>query len=147
MPAKQKSNLDEITPLLFSILRLIQSHLVHANKSNEEISSPVQWHTLHFIKDRKNPLMKDLADHLSITPPSATSLIDGLVESKMLKRDFDKHDRRAVRLVITAKGDKAIQKGFNHMSEQIKKIFACLDKKEQKQLISIYKKILNSLTK
>lgn len=90
--------------------------------------------------------MKEVADYLGITPPSATSLIDGLVESNLLKRNFDKNDRRVVRLTVTAHGKQTIKRGLNIMTSQMKKVLACLTEKEQKQLILIYKKVLTSLT-
>jgi DNA-binding MarR family transcriptional regulator len=146
MAVKQKSNLNELVPLLFTVIRLIQARLTHVAGSSDKISSPLQWHTLHFIEEKKTPLMKEVADYLSITPSSVTPLIDGLVESKMLKRNFDKDDRRTIRLAITVKGEKAMKKEFNRMLSQMKKVLACLNEKEQRQLILIYKKVLNSLT-
>ncbi len=89
--------------------------------------------------------MRDLADFLCVTPPSATSLIDSLVESKLLKRNFDNADRRTIRLTITALGEKAMKKEFKQIAHQMKKVLNCLEKNEQTQLISIYKKVLNSL--
>ena len=85
--------------------------------------------------------MKQVADFFFITPPSATSLIDSLVKSKMLKRLPDKNDRRVIHLILTPKGEKTLKKNFAQMTAQIKKVFTCLNEKERKQLISIYKKI------
>jgi len=146
IPTNSKDDLDELIPLLLGIARLIHSRLSHSEKHPEEIFSPVQWHVLYFIEEKGDPSMKDLAEYLSITPPSATSLIDGLTKLKMLKRNFDKDDRRVVKLAITNKGKSAIKKGFNRMSAQIKKVLTCLNKNEQKQLIFIYQKVLNSLS-
>ncbi len=146
MTVKQKIGANELIPLLIGIMRLINTRLSHPQKDAKEIFSPVQWHTLYFIKRKKNPLMKEVADFLGITPPSATSLIDGLVESNLLKRNFDKNDRRVVRLAVTTRGKQTLRQGLDTMTGQMKKILACLTQKEQKQLFFIYKKVLISLT-
>ncbi len=67
-------------------------------------STWLQIETMKFISDHDKPKMKDLADHLSITAPSATSLVNGLVKSGFVSCATDWRDRRTSRLVLTRKG-------------------------------------------
>jgi len=146
MTTSPKKDLDRLVLLILGVLRQIHTRLTRIeNPPSQELFSPVQWQALHFVKENKKASMRDLADYLCVTPPSATSLTAGLVNSKFLKRNFDKADRRTVRLTITAIGQKTMKKEFERISDQMKKVLLCLDQKEQKQLISIYKKVLNSL--
>src|SRR5688572_7625207 len=42
-----------------------------------------------------------LRDHLGITSPGVTALIDRLVERGIVRRDLDPHDRRVNRISVT----------------------------------------------
>ncbi len=145
--ASQKKDIDRLVLLIMSVIRQTHTRLTRTEKLTRAIFSPVQWHALHFVQENNNASMKDLADYLCVTPPSATSLIDSLVTSKLLKRNFDTTDRRAVRLTITKSGQITMKKEFRCITGQMKNVLICLEPNEQKQLISIYNKILNSLTK
>jgi len=59
----------------------------------------------------------------------------------MLKRCFDKNDRRAIRLSITPKGRKMLKKEIEKISVQMQKILARLNRKEQENLVEILQKI------
>jgi DNA-binding MarR family transcriptional regulator len=61
---------------------------------------------LHYIADRDNPSMKDIAGHLQITPPSVTSIVETMVEQGLVKRDVSAGDRRTVRVTLTPKATK-----------------------------------------
>ena len=49
-----------------------------------------------------------LADRLAVRKPTLTALADGLVAAGYLVRESDKADRRAVRLHLTATGERAL---------------------------------------
>ena len=49
-----------------------------------------------------------LADRLAVRKPTLTALADGLVAAGYLVREADKADRRAVRLHLTAAGERAL---------------------------------------
>lgn len=49
-----------------------------------------------------------LADRLAVRKPTLTALADGLVAAGYLVREADKSDRRAVRLHLTADGERAL---------------------------------------
>ena len=67
--------------------------------------SILQIEALWYVKEEKEVLMKDLASHLFIAPPSATSLADDLVKAKLVKRSEDKKDRRTTAISLTPKGE------------------------------------------
>jgi DNA-binding MarR family transcriptional regulator len=101
----------------------------------------LQFNTLRYIKERR-PLMKDLADYLMITPPSATSIIDTLAESGSVERMRDPEDRRIVRIVITKKGEEQLKKFTNKMVDRMRKNLKSLTKNEQQALADILSKII-----
>jgi DNA-binding MarR family transcriptional regulator len=85
--------------------------------------------------------MSDVANHLNITPPSATSLVNNLVKNTKLKRVSDASDRRIVRLQLTPSGLRALREGRAQLINRLKGVFEVLNQKEQKQMIAILQKI------
>jgi len=140
---KKGKNVEELIPLILGAVRALHSHLKKNHGLDFSRISPLKIQTLGFIKKQKNPLMKDVADFLAITPPSATSLIESLAKDKLIIRHFDHKDRRVVHLRITDKGSRILSKGFKEMICHMKEVFTCLTEKEKKQLIGIYRKIYN----
>jgi DNA-binding MarR family transcriptional regulator len=64
-----------------------------------------QIHALYFIQETKGALMREIAEHLSIRPPSATSLIADLERLGFVRRSQDPKDKRAFRITMTKKGE------------------------------------------
>lgn len=63
----------------------------------------------------KNREMKvsDISKHMHVTPPSVTQLLKGLEASGLVERHPDPVDRRAVGIVLTAKGEEVTQRAEN----------------------------------
>ena len=117
--------------------RLVRERL----KKKDENSGITYLQIMLFISENPKPLMKDVADFLGITPPSATVLIDNLVKKGQIKRISDRKDRRAVRLILTPKGEKILNEKFKKMTKRTKKILRKLTSEERKNLISILEKV------
>jgi DNA-binding MarR family transcriptional regulator len=133
---------NRILSLIFSAGRNFRQE----NNLKEKISvgehlSLIQVETLKFIGEQKNPLMKDVADYLFITPPTLTALIDGLEEKKLIKRGQSQNDRRATLMFLTGQGRKIMEKNIKHKMEKMRRIFGKLTKNEQKTLVGILEKI------
>jgi len=139
----QKEKADELVSLILGVIRSMHSRLNKQHQVDFSKISPLKVQVLGFIKKQKNPLMKDVADFLLITPPSATSLINSMVKEKLIIRRPDDTDRRIVHLRITLKGNKILCQGFKEITNHMKEVFACLTEKERKQLSNIYRKINN----
>ena len=103
--------------------------------------SIVQLETLKFIAQKKNVLMKDIANYLSIAPPSLTPLIDHLEERQLIKRTSSQNDRRAIFINLTSKGKEALKKIMKKKVAAMHYLFQKLSKDEQKTLIHILEKL------
>jgi DNA-binding MarR family transcriptional regulator len=138
-PATTTPAIQELISLMFTTGRLIRE------KSREtgtlDPISVLQLESLHFIGTHDRPTMKQVADHLSITPPSATSIIDALVKAKQIERAADTTDRRVVRLTLTTAGKKALEAGFKLQTKRVGEVLAKLDSEEQAHLVQILKKL------
>ncbi|MFA5871628.1 MAG: MarR family transcriptional regulator [Parcubacteria group bacterium] len=133
-----RNRINQIISLIFTMRQLVQEQTTP--KKGKGFSF-LQFNTLRYIKERR-PLMKDLADYLMITPPSATSIIDTLAESGSVERMRDPEDRRIVRIVITKKGEEQLKKFTNKMVDRMRKNLKSLTKNEQQALADILSKII-----
>jgi DNA-binding MarR family transcriptional regulator len=113
---------DEIMSLFFSGFRNLKKKL---NINNPLFHLPfAQMETLHFVAEKKLATMKEIADFLAITPPSATVLMNNLVKLGYIQRASDKHDRRTVHLSLTKTGAGFLQKGVKQRCNILKKMTA-----------------------
>jgi len=71
--------------------------------------SPAQFHTLSILYRQGLMPMSDLAGELKVSKQQLTQLISKLLESNMVLREPDPHDRRAVRIDITPEGRKIVE--------------------------------------
>jgi DNA-binding MarR family transcriptional regulator len=133
-----KNDFNYLIKLMFATGRLIRKRTEKGQRP--DLLSVLQLETLAYIKEEK-PLMKEVADYLCITPPSATSLINKLVKAGMIKRVSDKQDRRIIRLQITAKGEIKFKQEFKKVSAHIKRVLEKLNKKERENLAKILEKL------
>jgi DNA-binding MarR family transcriptional regulator len=128
---------DVLVEHIFSLGRLIRERL-----STDSSCAPLlHLATLQFIAERQ-PRMREIADYLRITPPSATSLVNALAKSGQIRRESDKNDRRTVRLTITSRGQKSLDDGMRQKRSVIGSVITRLTESERDDL----KKILGKLT-
>lgn len=139
---KNNSAINQLISLIFTASRQIRER----EKGSEwpDPFSYLQLQTLSYVAEHKNPPMGNIAEHLRIALPSATSLINRLVKTKCLERTGDKDDRRIVRLAITPKGQKMLRRGFNEIRRRMEKILSRLNESDIKNLIQALKKLSES---
>jgi len=133
------TNIEQLISMIFAVSRLIRERAKYREKIDP--FSFLQLETLRYVAEKDNHSMKDVADYLCITPPSATSLINSLVKTKQLERMHDPSDRRLVRLVITPKGKTALASGFKKITTRMRKVVSNLDAKERNDLFKILEKL------
>jgi len=68
-----------------------------------DLSIP-QYRTLMFLRRSPGKSLADLAEHLGITPPSTSKLVDGLVKRGLVDRQDFQVDRRRIVLSLTPAG-------------------------------------------
>ncbi len=96
----------EIVPLVMAAIRTeIRSH------RRSELSVP-QFRVLIFLNRHEGASLSDIAEHLGLTLPSMSKMIDGLLARKMVTRNMNSEDRRRVTLALTAQGRRAMQSAY-----------------------------------
>lgn len=133
------TNTQQLISMIFATIRLVRER--SENREKIDPTSVLQIETLRYVSIRKNPTMHEVAEHLCVKPPSATSLIDNLVHAKKLSRIVDKDDRRIVRLIITLFGKKTMEDGFKKITKRMESILVKLNEKERRDLLKILHKL------
>lgn len=124
----------------FAVRGLIRTQLAHGKKTNP--SAWLRVEALRFIEREGAPRAKDVADYFSITAPSATSLITGLVKDGLVARKDDPHDRRAHRFALTAKGKRELARVIARGTALLAKLFDPLSERELAQFTALLDRIL-----
>ena len=92
---KAKKELNEkIISLIFEINRLIRKKI--QRKIRRGHLSFLELATIHYIKGKGKPIMKNIANHFLVRPSSITPLIDQLVKKKLIRRVLNRKDRRKI---------------------------------------------------
>jgi DNA-binding MarR family transcriptional regulator len=66
-----------------------------------------QFRVLAFLKRHPGAGVSAIAEHIGITMPTASKLIDGLVNRELIAREASPEDRRRVSLKVTKAGESA----------------------------------------
>ena len=130
--------------LFYAVRRIMRAKLGKGRKLD-----PTTWlwiETMKFISEEDKPRMKDIADYLSITAPSATSLVAGLMKKGFVAQAADTYDRRALRLVLTAKGKTELKKTITRGIRLFGGLFSALSNKELSAFVGALERIKGSST-
>jgi DNA-binding MarR family transcriptional regulator len=121
-------NVAEAISLFFAVRRIMNSTFARGKKLDP--STWLRIETMKFISCHEKPKMKDIADYLSITAPSTTSLVNGLIESGLVTSKVDARDRRASLLVLTPAGKKELKLAMKKGVERLSGLFSILSEQE-----------------
>jgi len=133
--------LDEKIDEVVNLTIKMKKSLLH-NCNYEDGSSISQIETLHCLVENPRLAMKDVAEHLGITMPSATSIVARLVKQNFIIRIYDAKDRRIIRLKITELGLAELIKRQKFIREKIAQMFTKLSEQELEELIRLEQKVL-----
>jgi DNA-binding MarR family transcriptional regulator len=79
--------------------------------------------------------LQDLADRLRISAPSASRLIDRLVDARLLRRGRAVHSRREITLSLTAHGSRVLRTFRQLRQEAIQEVLTRMPPEDQLSLV------------
>ncbi|MFH1904829.1 MAG: MarR family transcriptional regulator [bacterium] len=100
-----------------------------------------QYLLLDLLNTHELLKMKDIARELNISLPAATGLVSRLHLIKMIKRIYDKNDRRVIHIGLTARGEKTIKQVSSQQQKATQEVFVNLTESERNSYLSILKKL------
>jgi DNA-binding MarR family transcriptional regulator len=110
----------EVIPL---IMRVIRSEM--REHRGADLSVP-QFRTLAYLNRNAGASLSELAEHIGLTLPSMSKLVDGLVGRKLLTREIPVGDRRRVTLELTARGRGTLRSAYASAQAQLAKRLAVM---------------------
>ena len=126
---------------IFTLARMMREK-IRESKSIHPLSL-LHIRTLAIVYYKEEPTMKDVADELCITSPSATKIIERMVGEKYISRISDEKDRRIIRLKLTEKGKGSLNEGLKEAGKAMDATLTKLSEKEKKVFLGILNKIIS----
>ncbi|HTP06893.1 MAG TPA: MarR family winged helix-turn-helix transcriptional regulator [Anaerolineae bacterium] len=97
---------QEILDVVPVVMRTIRAELRRHRAA--DLSVP-QFRTLAYIDRNADASLSDVAEHIGLTLPSMSKIVDGLVTRKLVTRQTAHDDRRRMTLALTARGLNALE--------------------------------------
>jgi DNA-binding MarR family transcriptional regulator len=132
-------NVSQLINLFFMTTRSLHKHIQKVEIV--KAFSLLQFIAMRVVVEDDSVSMKDMARILSITPASATSLINGLVNMGALERIVDKSDRRIIRLHATAYGKKTLNAAEGKAKKELESVFVQLTDSDRNMMIAGLEKL------
>ena len=133
LPKRQIRAVDCSTRLL-EVVPLIMRHIRSELRSHamKELSVP-QFRTLMYLRRHPDASLSLVAEHLGLTPPTVSKMIQKLVDQKIIKRNTAL-DRRQVRLSLSSKGISALSRARERTQKQLAENLKTLSEEELSRL-------------
>jgi DNA-binding MarR family transcriptional regulator len=128
-PDESARQILEAIPMVMAAIRTeIRSH------RGSELSMP-QFRVLIFLNRHEGASLSDIAEHLGLTLPSMSKMIDGLVARNMVTRQMDTEDRRRVILAPTDLGRTTMQSAYQATESRLAERLVVLPASERRIII------------
>jgi DNA-binding MarR family transcriptional regulator len=120
----------EVVPMLMRQVRAdFRSH------RTPDLSVP-QFRTLVFVNRNPGTALSPLAEHLGLTLPSTSKMVDLLVLRGYLDRQSSQRDRRKITLQITTQGKSILDASFQATQRKLQTLFEKLSQSEQESILA-----------
>jgi DNA-binding MarR family transcriptional regulator len=100
-----------------------------------------QMHTLEILGSSGQPRMKELAEKMGITTGALTVNVDRLVRAGLVVREPNEHDRRSIRVRLTAEGEKHFREHHQLHLQLTNELVSALEPDEMTALSEIIHKL------
>jgi DNA-binding MarR family transcriptional regulator len=141
MSTKRESSEQQIQPADCStrLLEVVPSIMRHIRKELRSHAMPglsvPQFRTLNFLRRHPDASLSSVAEHLGLTPPTVSKMIQKLVEQGVIIRKTAT-DRRQVRLSLSAAGISAVTQAREETRTQLAENLKALSQEDLKNLLS-----------
>ena len=113
------------------VMRVIRREL--RKHGARELSVP-QYRTLNFLSSHRGASLSEVADHIGLTLPSMSTLIDGLVTRNFAARRTNPDDRRRMTLELTDRGVTTLRTSRNATQEYLSQMFGSVSSEDRSRI-------------
>jgi DNA-binding MarR family transcriptional regulator len=139
-PEESARELLEVVP---AVMREIRSQM--RSRGSPDLSVP-QFRTLAFVNRNKGSSLSEVADHIGLTSPSASTLVDGLIQRGMMTREEHPDDRRRIRLAVTSPGEAILETSTRGTMAYLAKKLSSLSADEREVIVKAMKTLRSVFT-
>jgi DNA-binding MarR family transcriptional regulator len=119
----------EVVPLVIRIIR------TEMRRNRSPALTVPQFRALVFIEVYPGTSVSKVAEHVGLTLPSASVLVDGLVQRNLVTRQPHPTDRRCVTLTLTDDGRAAVRVSRQHTQAFLAERLAGLSDAQRAKLV------------
>lgn len=128
MPISSNETARQVLEVVPAVMRTVRAQMRESGAAN--LSVP-QFRTLGFIDRHRGASLSDVAEHIGLTLPSMSKLVDGLVARKLVIRQSHADDRRRITLGLTARGCAVLQSARESTQASLVERIATLTENER----------------
>ena len=125
MDASPEECVHEVLDVIPMVMRSLRAEF--RSHRGGDLSIP-QYRTLMYLRRSPGKSLADLAEHLGITPPSTSKLVDGLVNRGLVDRQDFPGDRRRIVLSLMPAGKELAEASLRLSQAAYLERFAALQK-------------------
>jgi DNA-binding MarR family transcriptional regulator len=126
-PSAVEATADAILDVVPRTMRLVRQEM--RSHAAPRLTVP-QLRALLYVKRRPGASLSSVADHLGISRPAGSALVDRLVRSGQLERTPDPSERRRLQLRLTANGEQTVSRVQNRARQWLRESLAGLSGEE-----------------
>lgn len=97
-----------------------------------------QWNAMSVLEQLGEATIKELAERLQVSPPSASVMVDRLLDLNLVTREQRKRDRRTVEVRLSEAGAGALEAMNAEMLRDIERLMAKMGDKMTAQWCDVY---------
>ena len=124
------------------IFSSMQNVIKYSKKSGYSMS---HIGALMHLQDKGMSAVSELGDHLGITYPAVSQMLDRLVDEGLIQRTEDPNDRRSKQIVLTDKGMDTLNEGIKARQASLLEMADKLTDSEKEQIASAFQIVLEKL--
>lgn len=140
-----RKDVEEVQVLFSQIMRTLRAH--PSRKMVAHHTTFAQMKVLWLLGAKGPFTMGEVARMLSVTRPTATSIVDKLVARGLIRRERDEDDRRVVKLKLLPKGTRILSTKRKHFAGRIASILQALSETERSRFVSALKVVNGAVQK
>lgn len=109
--------------------------------------SPAQFHVLGLLNELGPTTMSHLAALLGTTPPSASAMVDRMVDTGLVIRERNEDDRRVVTVSLGRDGQEALEVALGGRREMLERVLSQLDDEELRTTLRVIDRLEEAISR
>jgi len=123
---------DQVLEVIPLVMRVIRKEF--RSQRDPELTLP-EFRGLAFVNRSAGCSLNEVAEHIGLEPPTASKLVENLVQRGLVNREEGRNDRRRVQLNISPKGKKSIDAAFEHTRKFLAERLVHLKEHEREEVM------------